>query len=1172
MTDAPYARNPELLLSHADFVRALARSLIHDEHLADDVVQEAWLAALQKSEPSRKSPRAWFAGTVRNLSLKRLRTESRAARKARAAPSTEPVRSPEEMVERETARRKVVDAVNALEEPYRSTILFRYYDDMPPRQIARHLDVPVETVKTRIQRGLERMRRRLDASYEGGRKAWCLALAPVVGIKTATISTGTAAASVLFGALAMSVKTKILVAATLIVLLGLAYTILLPDGEKKNNQSAPLGQVDQDRREQTVPGEEPPAAKADRVPLMPENTAADDAMPESFARALGGIKGRLVESDGTPVPHTSIGIVGADLFDLLRHLGDLNRDGPSDFTLKEASTRTAEDGTFFFSGVYPRSFYALWADAGGPRSFARGVDILPAPGETADLGDVVLPPYVVFCGKVVDEAGEPVRGARIRATNLPPIVLMTGWQDFVRGGSFLVDAGRGYSGLVVEPPPAFYDLFDKLPLPTTRTGADGTFRLEGVPLGLALVVVDHNDFATLPCGPFGTGRGGEKNIGDLVLLEGHRVRGVVTDHEGAPLRGIEVRAGSVHTFKEFTVLKPPVVTDAEGEFRVDTLATESAMVAVQRFAKDKWTVVGPLFTDDEPVTIALPPAYDLKITVMTEDGDPVEGARLKIRSNEYPTDFSLFDPPMVPEERMERPAPGTILVSDLPAGKYECLITAPGYAAVRKKVTVNEEPLEKQVIVEPSLTARVRVVDANSAAPVEWAEVHASVGSSDWTRGSHRFSHCRTDGDGRGELEHLRPGKYTIAVTHPGYALSFGVLEMPADDEVILNVEEGGSIEGVVYSMSDEWMGPSMIVFDRLKWRHAPGGEAPCITATDSDGRFRVIHLTPGEWLVHVLPRLFDKSPAELMGALDADQYNHGTVIVKSAETTHIEITPGQNAPEETGSVSGRIAVDQVPATGMDVIVYSRKGLQTKTASDGGYHFAEVPAGKLYMAVSHKARREGSPEFSIVRMIHIEANRTTYEDFDIRTGSLSGRITEPGGGAPVPGAVGLSIDAERGDSKARVTSFFQTAEDGTFHLEGVPTGTYRLQSEDSRRPCTPVDKLMISAGSHIGPVDLELIVYDRVAGRVILSEELMDAHRLMLSCYVPDDESRGGCMLEVSPETGAFESTIMPPGHYVITLNVDMDGHGRYEYNFQNMVLDVPEGGITGVILEPVEK
>src|SRR4029077_3946698 len=85
----------EALLQDRRWACALARSLVHDEHLADDVVQAAYLASLSHAPPRQVSPRAWFAGVVRNVAKMALRSRARrrtresAAVKADDGPSAE---------------------------------------------------------------------------------------------------------------------------------------------------------------------------------------------------------------------------------------------------------------------------------------------------------------------------------------------------------------------------------------------------------------------------------------------------------------------------------------------------------------------------------------------------------------------------------------------------------------------------------------------------------------------------------------------------------------------------------------------------------------------------------------------------------------------------------------------------------------------------------------------------------------------------------------------------------------------------------------------------------------------------------------------------------------------------------------------------------------------------
>ena len=84
-----------------------------------------------------------------------------------------------EAVQRAEVHRRLVEAVFALAEPYRTTILLRYFEDLPPREVARRMEAPVETVRTRVSRGLEILRRRLEGA--GGRE-WLGGLALLAGL------------------------------------------------------------------------------------------------------------------------------------------------------------------------------------------------------------------------------------------------------------------------------------------------------------------------------------------------------------------------------------------------------------------------------------------------------------------------------------------------------------------------------------------------------------------------------------------------------------------------------------------------------------------------------------------------------------------------------------------------------------------------------------------------------------------------------------------------------------------------------------------------------------------------------------------------------------------------------------------------------------------------------
>ena len=64
----------------------------------------------------------------------------------------------------------------ALDEPYRTTVLLRFFEDLPPRRVAARMGVPVETVRSRVQRAVTQLRSRLDPDGDGRGAAWCLLL------------------------------------------------------------------------------------------------------------------------------------------------------------------------------------------------------------------------------------------------------------------------------------------------------------------------------------------------------------------------------------------------------------------------------------------------------------------------------------------------------------------------------------------------------------------------------------------------------------------------------------------------------------------------------------------------------------------------------------------------------------------------------------------------------------------------------------------------------------------------------------------------------------------------------------------------------------------------------------------------------------------------------------
>ncbi len=215
--------HPRALLAHSAFVRRVARSALRGDDLVEDAVQDTWLAALECPPPSSVPLRAWLGGVARRRAADIVRRDTRRRRREHGVARSDSQPSTLDATARAETGRRLVAAVLALDEPYRTAILLRYVDDLPPRKVAAQTGVPVETARTHIKRGLHRLRAQLDDQHDGDRRQWMAVLLPLAGVPLTT--TG---ATLIMGAVAM----KALVAAGLLAAVGALVWVLWPTTER----------------------------------------------------------------------------------------------------------------------------------------------------------------------------------------------------------------------------------------------------------------------------------------------------------------------------------------------------------------------------------------------------------------------------------------------------------------------------------------------------------------------------------------------------------------------------------------------------------------------------------------------------------------------------------------------------------------------------------------------------------------------------------------------------------------------------------------------------------------------------------------------------------------------------------------------------------------------------
>lgn len=844
------AIDPEELLEHVEWLRRLASALVRED--AADLAHETAIVALT-DPPGEPGPiKPWLAGVARNLARMRARTGGRREARELAA-SLEPapaVPSPEALVERMQTQQLVARLVLELDEPFRQTLLLRYYEGLSAADIARQLDIPAGTVRYRLSEATARLRAQLDA-HHGDRRRWVALLAPLASKTTAATATTTT----IVGALIM--KTKLIAAVAVLVVLALVVAQkagLFAGTAKPSDAKATAGA--------SAAATPPPPAGSARALTPTGAVASDEGGPVLYddePRGTLRLEGQVVDEAEKPVAGAKVaidsypprvvvagddgsfaldGLIGRP-YRLEAHAGKtfgaidvrvtatsepvilrLHPAGSIALEVRAAATdkpvagadvevrstivwagKTAADGTLTLDGVGETYMTQIVVRAPG---FAPAALRLPTTGDpkVPQRQTVRLVAGAPVTGRVVDPNGKPIAGARVLAVDVT--------QPFP-----VVDARRD----------------------AVVTDAKGAFRFDAVAAGTIRFTADHAAHAPGSSVPYVLDGTRPRQV-EVKLAPGASLAGTVKDPAGKPVAGAEVRVVARGGL-EWRYARQ-AVTDASGGFALGGLPRRALEVVA--IGDGTASVITPAPLDQKTkltLTLTLDVAGAIAGTVVDEAGKEIPEAQVMVEPvwRGAAGEREAWQVRRIPAVLAD--GGGAFRVGALPAGDYVVRAARPGSAPdslwLRAGAPAKTGDTALRIVLPPDGKLTGKVLFADGTAPPLFT---IAVGPTRPIPVNAKDGTFSVDAPG-GVFNLVIEGPALEPTTVPAVEVAGG-----ARDLGTITVKKGRSISGRVLGLDGAPVAGAQVAAGGILTGggtelyiedESPGAKA---TTTDADGRF----------------------------------------------------------------------------------------------------------------------------------------------------------------------------------------------------------------------------------------------------------------------------------------------------------------------------------------------
>ena len=536
-----------------------------------------------------------------------------------------------------------------------------------------------------------------------------------------------------------------------------------------------------------------------------------------------------------------------------------------------------------------------------------------------------------------------------------------------------------------------------------------------------------------------------RDVGDLRVWQGGRVRGRVVTEAGLPIEGAEVEVG--WRFNRHR-------SGADGRFDAGFVLPGRRTIRVEKPGFILANTLKPEVVEGEDLVLelVLETAAPIAGQVVDESGSGIADAYVLLSRTD---EAGLL---MGREHwNVETEDDGSFSFQCSPQGTYSLSATKAGFRDDhRSRISAGPPPV--QITLRRGCLIKGYAVDASTGAPVALAQARLlsppsdpqSKSGADW-RPAWGAIALETEADGAFAVRFARQGTFVLEGVAEGYlAARSDPVEVEFDrmiDGLVLRLQAGRGLQVQVRDRVLDVPLPDAIV--EVFEGRARGRRSIARAAGDSAGMARFPPLMPGEYYAEARHGGFAPGGA-------ATEIRAGA----APELVLLDLGPG-------GEISGQVTNARgEPEPGVHAVASSPDGgsFETDSGSDGSYSIQHLPPARYAVEavdqqMNWSAFRAGgdSARPKSERFPHLlEEGRQVVVNLAFErkeTGSLTGTVTFDG-----QPAIGIEVAANHVDAKDGVTEasfslhrLARTDDHGVFSIRRVPAGNYHLTVHRGRQ-------------------------------------------------------------------------------------------------------------------------